>query len=933
MDIVIKTWHTRLYLLCLTMLLPYGLWAQISIKGRVLDADSRTPLAYSNVRLLSPEGKLQAGQATDKEGRYTLKASSPGTYTLEVSYVGYKSYKELIKLERGTQAQRDILLKEDGKLGEVTVVGKATEVVVKGDTIEYNAGSYRTAEGDAIIELIKKLPGAEVDEQGNVTVNGKSISQIMVDGKRFFSNDPKVALKNLPAELVEKVQVLSRASDNERLTGFADGDDETVINLSIKPGRKKGLFGSAFAGVGTQKRYEASALMNKFSDTRQFSVLGGINNTNNAGFSDISSDLAQSGLSQLAGGGGRRFGGRTNEGITTSHVLGANAILNLSSSLQTGGNATLAKQHREVLTKRQTSHIRSSGNTLEQSESRNDNNNWNIGTQLRLEWKPSTRTEIILSPQLSYGTGYGRQQSQARTDYEASGENITTSKLEQAFHSRQYDTRLQLDLGHKLSEKGRNIALSLEGRISNQEDDRTFESETFVSAKNNKSLRQQKQDNEELKQEFRVRASYVEPLGANFSLQLSYQLRGQFTTAERDVYDFNVTTGAYDVLNEGRSYDLSSRFLAHRAGFALKRSNKVYDLTAGLNVDPSELRTVRKYSNRDRVIEQNITNFSPTLRFVYKPSKALNLRIDYRGQSNQPTARQLSPVNDNSNPLVQYIGNEHLRPSFRHNLFTHLNLFWAERQSSFNAFFGLNLTENSIVNKSIYDNSTGVRTIGYDNVQGDWGLRFGGFYTRPIWGKKLSLRLSTRNNYDNSVGFSDGERNVAKALRLHEEISLAYRQSFLDTSLKFIWGYYSVRNSLSKLNSPSSNDYSLHWDSHIDLPLNLRIESQVQHTASRGYAEGYNFDQTLVNMSLSYHFLKAKAATIRLKVYDLLGQERSVHRQVSALSVSSQETNILGRYAMLQFIYKFNSFSGNASRSDMRGETRRMYPRPTVGTF
>lgn len=927
--------RTALWLttLCCTLSMAMG---QVVLKGRVLDATSKEPLPQSNVRLINAEGKMQAGRSTDGRGAFALPSVPEGRYKLVISYVGYKTYEETLNLKKGTQTLRDVLLAESTTLGEVSVVAKATEVVVKGDTIEYNAGSFATSEGDAVLELIKKLPGAEVDDKGNVKVNGKDISQIMVDGKRFFANDPKVALKNLPAELVDKVQVLSRETDNARMTGFSDGDDETVINLSIKPGRKQGLFGSAYVGVGTNNRYEANAIVNRISGQKQWTVLGGSNNTNNAGFSDISSELGSSGLAQMAAGNmrrgfGRGFGG--NNGIATSHTLGANIVLSPSLKLQAGGNAFLGNNSRESISKSQTTHIRTGGNTTDASNTESINKGWTAGSQIRLEWKPSERTEIVVTPQLSYGTGHNLYTSHAISSYEATGAGISTNTLKQTSDNKNYEARLEVFMSRKFGDRGRTLALTLDGRLGGNESLGEYLSNTFVNATNTHRDRSQEQRNDQTRQQFRVQASYVEPLSKSLAMLLSYQLQGRFSQAERYVFDLDPSTNAYTLKNTNSSYELDSRFLAHRAGLSLRHFSKTINVVAGLNVNPSDLKTVRQYSNREKVIEQSVVNYSPTLRFRYKPNAAFTLNINYRGQSNEPTAQQLAPVNDNTNPLLQYIGNENLKPSFSHNLFASISLFEAKKQRTLNIYWGTTLTENNIISNSLYNSQTGVRTIGYENVNGDWTTMIGGFFTTPIWGKALSLRLSSRNSINHSVGFSDGQRNLSKGLNLNEEIGLNYRKGVVDTNLKFVWGYHSVRNSIAHLNSPTTQDYGVHWDSYVRLPMGLNFEAQLRHTSTRGYAEGYNFPQTLVNLGVSYSFLKGKAATVRLKVYDLLAEQRSVFRSVTALSVSSTETNILGRYAMLHFIYKFSSFSGNASRADMQSPRGRGYGRSPHNSF
>lgn len=912
--------------------MPLNVFAQIVVSGRVLEAKD-TPLSFANVRLLTATGKLQGGQATDQKGNFRIANLPAGTYVLEVSYVGYKTYSEKLTLSVSNNVlkMKDIILKEDGELSEVMVVGKATEVTMKGDTIEYNAGSFTTSEGAALQELVKKLPGASVDDNGNVTVNGKSISQIMVDGKRFFESDPKVALKNLPADLVDKVQVLDRESDNSRMTGFSDGETETILNLTIKPGRKTGIFGTAYAGAGTKGRYEGNAMINRFVEGKQWTILGGLNNTNNASFSDIASDLSRSDLAQQASGSSRRPWQRNNgnDGITISRMLGGNIVMTIGSKLEAGANAFVGNSDKTMEVKSETTNIESNGTTQENASSTEHNNKWNVGTNMRFEWKPDNKTEIIFTPQLSFGTGRGYLGSYTSTDYIAMGATAvsrnTTNSITQDTESRVYSTGFDLDMSRRLSDKGRTLALSLEGNFTGNKIWGTYIANTTGATANSIN---QNLTNDEFGNSLRARLNYVEPLGQGFALQLNYQIRSQQSEGERLAHD-NIT----NTLSSNGSYTLESSFISHRAGIAIKKATNSLDVTLGLNVDPSRLRSTTTRGAISRDIVQNVTNFSPTFRLSYKPTKAFTIRLDYRGRSFQPSVNQLAPINDGTNPLVVYQGNPDLLPGFRHDLMGMMSIFSSAKQSSLMLFTNANITENNIVSKSEYDAATGVRTTSYTNVNGNWSVGLGGFFTTPLPGKKFSLRLGSRNNYSNSVGFVGAERNDARVWSLGEDITLAYRYGMLDTSIKGEWSYNKVTNTLDTATPSATNNYGIHWDTNLTLPLNLSFESQVRYNTTSGYASGYNYDQTLVNLGLSFSFLSGRAATLRLKVYDVLGQQRNVFRSVSALSVSSQETNIIGRYAMLHFIYKFNSFTGNATAEDMKSSRRGGPGGPPPGRF
>ena len=373
--------YASLGLLALVLYLLSGgsLWAQDSLRtisGKILDEKNEALLGAS-VSLLQPDGKLKTGAVSAKDGSFLLKHVARGSYMLRVTFVGYKTHSQTLQMAGSNLTLTPIKLEGEGELLEgVKVVGKTSDVVIKGDTIEFHAGNFTTNQGAVVADLIKKLPGASIDENGKITINGKTISQIMVDGKRFFEGDPKVAANNLPAELVEKVQVLDRDSEAARLSGFSDGNEETVINLTIKAGKKKGLFGTAYAGAGTSKRYEANLTLSRFADDNQFTVIGGLNNTNNAGFTDISSEGNQMGflMGMGAGSRGNRGGAggpprRDANGILTSKMLGGNISHTLSSKLQINANALGGRNTTNKLTDRWQQNYLTTGSTTETDKS------------------------------------------------------------------------------------------------------------------------------------------------------------------------------------------------------------------------------------------------------------------------------------------------------------------------------------------------------------------------------------------------------------------------------------------------------------------------------------------------------------------------------------------------------------------------------------
>ena len=388
--------------------------ALYSISGRVQD-EQKEALLGASVSLLQSDGKLKTGVITSKDGAFLLKGVSAGSYTLRISFVGYKTHTAPLQLAQKSLTLAPITLHAEGEVLEgVKVVGKTSDIIIKGDTIEYHAANFTTNQGAVVADLIKKLPGATIDDQGNITINGKTIKQIMVDGKRFFEGDPKVAANNLPAELIEKVQVLDRDIEAARLSGFSDGNEETVINLTIKAGKKKGLFGTAYAGAGTNARYEANLTLSRFADENQFSLLGSLNNTNNAGFTDISQDGNQLRFMMGMGAGrrGNRGGGggmprRDANGILTSRMLGSNLNHTYSPKLQLHANVLGGRNTTNKITDSWQQNYLTSGSTTESGKSTERSDKDSYGANIRMEWKPDSLTELIFSPELRYGRNQG----------------------------------------------------------------------------------------------------------------------------------------------------------------------------------------------------------------------------------------------------------------------------------------------------------------------------------------------------------------------------------------------------------------------------------------------------------------------------------------------------------------------------------------------
>ena len=859
--------------------------ALYSISGRVQD-EQKEALLGASVSLLLSDGKLKTGVITSKDGAFLLKGVSAGNYTLRISFVGYKTYTTPVQLGQKSLTLPLITLHSEGSILEgVKVVGKTSDIIIKGDTIEYHAANFTTNQGAVVADLIKKLPGATIDDQGNITINGKTIKQIMVDGKRFFEGDPKVAANNLPAELIEKVQVLDRDSEAARLSGFSDGDEETVIN--------------------------------------QFSLLGSLNNTNNAGFTDISQDGNQLGFMMGMGAGrrGNRGGGaprRDANGILTSRMLGGNINHTFSPKLQLHANVLGGRNTTNKITDSWQQNYLTSGSTTESGKSTERSDKDSYGANLRLEWKPDSLTELIISPELRYGRNQGTFISSTKTLEDATSARINASDLTQYTLQHTLQGTLRLDGSRRLNAAGRTLTLSTRFGIENEQGDGKYFYDLFDRTSTADQSIKQRIDTHTHSSSYQARLGWVEPLGKGYFSQLTYQLKGSESCSTRDAFDSDATS-AFTLHNEQYSNAFRSDFLTHQVGLALKKKGKTYDLTAGLNVESSRISSHSVVAGITATpLTRTTLNLSPTLRLSYKPQRGTELRLDYFGRSFAPTNEQLAPVQDVTNPLISYVGNQDLLPGFQHNLFGRFSRYWTKTQTSLSLFGRAQVVQQDIIQRSQYEVASGKRTIDYTNVDGNASLGLGGFFTQTLPGKKFSIRVASFNDLAQSNTYINGEKNRSRSLRLREELGLNYRITDIDMTLKGGFGYYNATHTLPSAFTPATRDYSLGYTANITLPLGFALEGEATYTTSKGYATGYNQEQLLLNAGLSYSFLAGKKATIRLKGYDLLNSRRSIYQSITAMSSTIEESNTLGRYAMLHFIYRFDSFSGGGSKSDMK---------------
>jgi hypothetical protein len=899
------------------LLIGVSIFAQNNgrITGKIVDQETKEPVAQANVRILHQKDSLYLnGVASDQKGNFAISVPY-GNYIIHVTYVGHHDLFRNVTISNTNRTANlgSVELGTDNILLDAAVVtAKAAEIVVRGDTVEYNADSYKVTESAILEDLLKKMPGIEIDSEGKITVNGREIKKIMVDGEEFFSTDPKVASKNLPAKMVEKLQVLDRRTDMAQMTGFDDGEEETIINLMVKPGMKEGLFGNAFVGYGTKDRYEGNAMVNYMKDKNQYTVLGGFNNTNNAGFSDFASSMFGSG-----GGGGRRmfFGGRS--GITTSGNAGFNFSQQFTNKLKLGGNLRYGNTDNNTLSKTHTQNILSSGNTLEDENNSSNNYSQNFNMDLRLEWTPDTLTRIIFNPE---GSVYNNRRT------ELSDFLTTTETLEDSINygdSRYNSTgdgknlSARLDVSRTLGKKGRILSVQLRGGMSDSENEGTNLSNTFYNGTKPDDLIDQRFVNTNDSKNWRGYVSYVEPLGNNNAIQFAYQYRQNISGSDKDTR-VKDESGNYTVLDEQYSKRLENNFTNQEIEFNFQSVRQKYDYTIGFSVQPSSSQS-KTFIGDNKISDftRDVVNYAPMAQFNYRWTRQHNLRLRYFGNTDQPSVTQLSPVVDVSNPLNITYGNPDLKPSFEHRLNLRYQNFNPEKNRSMGFFGDIRYLTNDIVSSTMTDRETGRRETTYENVTGNWNANGRMMMNIPLKNIRFSVFSMSFASYNHANGFSNLEKNLSRRLNLGETLGLNYRSDLIDFGIRGNISYNKVKNSLEGQRDQEFLNYGGNANTTLYLPWDMSIESDINYSTNSGYSDGFTQDEWLWNASIQKQLFKQKNGTIRLKIYDILQQRSNISRSVTSNYIRDTTTNTLTTYFMVHFVYRFNIFKNGATREDM----------------
>lgn len=900
------------------------------VSGKVIDADDKLPVMEATVQVLSlPDSTMVTGQSTNLDGRFSIHVR-PGNYVLRVSFIGYTSVEKKISI---TNAKPNLnvgtveMSIDAVMLDAATVVAQAPEVTAKADTLIYNTSAYRVPEGSALEELVKKLPGAEVDESGKITINGKEITKIMIDGKEFFADDPNIAMKNLPVNIIDKIQAYDKQSDMARVTGIEDGEEETVLDLTVKPGMNHGFFGNVDGAYGTEDRYSGKLLANYFRDKNQFTVIGSANNVNDNSF---------------PGGGGFR---RQENGLTAIKMAGANFATE-NEKFKSEGSVNFNYKDADQISKQSSETFVSTENSsFKNAMDHSRNKTTNLTADAFMEWRPDTMTTLIFRPRIRYGKTDNANSQNSYTFNQDPGystdelfstddpsslvpEDQIVNKVMRESLKKGDDLTLtgMMIFNRRLNNEGRNITFRGRYNYTNSSSEQFSLSTTEYFQQTPEELKETLNryiDTPTKSSEYNVRFTYSEPIFKGGFLQFSYNFQYSRSTTDNTTFDMpddwtidgDKTRGTF---NSDLSKSATYNYYNHQAEITFRWIREKMRFNVGMSFQPQ--RSTLSYTQGEYQVDtvRNVFNFTPTLDFRYRFSKTSQLRIRYRGRTSQPNMIDLLPITDDTDPLNVTKGNPGLKPTFTNNLRMEYNTFNTETQRGMFSFFNFQNTMNSISNRRTYNEETGGYTTMPENINGNWNIFgiVGG--NIALKNKKYTINTFTRANYQNMVSYISNnadlyaaDKNTTKRLSLGERLRGTYRNDWWEVSLNGSLDYTHSRNSYQEQNNMDTYQFSYGASTNVRLPWNMTISTDISQNSRRGYTDvSMNRDELIWNAQIAQDFLKGNAATVSVQFYDILKNQSNISRTISAAMRQDTEYNAIYSYCMVHFIYRLNLFGG-----------------------
>ena len=901
----------------------------VSLKGKVNDETTQLPIESATVYLTSIKDSTVIDYTiTNKFGFFDFKIKKINQpVSLKISYTGYQDVKVNSLSILADKDFGNLVMKQSiNAIDEVVIRNEAPPIRIKKDTLEFNASSFKVRPDANVESLLKQLPGVEIDADGKITVNGKEVNQILVNGKPFFDKDGKIALQNLPSDIINKVQVTDTKTTKEEKTGQTAASNNSSINLTIDDKKNKGFFGKVIAGTGSDKRYESSGLANYFKNKTKISVLASSNNINSTGFSmDEIFDNMGGGRSRsmwINGDGsfginGRRFGGNT--GITRSNMIGINYSDQWAKKLEATGSYFFSNTNTENLNRTNQTILLPSGNFTTNSTFKTSDERFGHNVNFELEYKIDSLTSIVIEPKYSKATGsYKSISSQTSRDNLNELLNESTSNNFSESASNNFGNTFTFTKSFK--RKGRFLSASLNNENNKSNDENKIQSNTvFYQGNDPDDTRNQLGITNNITDNYYSEIEYSEPITDSLQIRLGTNVQLEKTIKKLNTFDYNAVSDDYSIENDLLTLRTSSftKTITPRAGIELNNSNLRINLNLGTNIikfdNNSDYLSVKTSMSQDYLLPFVSTNFS------YKFTKTKNIYFSYNYSFDMPAAGQVLPISDLSNPLNTITGNENIDLNKYHNIYFNYGDYDYATRSGYGVYSGGNFYDSQVVASTTYD-SDRKRITTYENVSGTSNYWFG-FYLNKTIKKELNtykFGLNINNNGNSSKGFTDGEMYGANSFTFSPKFNFTYEYGELFTinpSYNYSFNKTDYTNYI--ISSASNFTHKINVQVTNYWPKNWIFGNDLGYTYNSNIADGFKKDFFLWNTSLSYSFFQKKFMA-KVKVYDLLNQNLSATRTISATSIRDEENIVLKRYVMFSLTYKLEKFGAKEKKPSGR---------------
>jgi hypothetical protein len=923
----------RLLLLLACICTSFHLFGQTStITGTLLDARDQTPLPGTTIQLIRLPDSVRTGTVTDAEGRFALTGVTPGNYFVSISFLGYQTFRKNVQVDKAPVELGKILLGVNTTvLKEVTIKGKVSPTTQSGDTTQFNASSFKTNPDANAEDLVQKMPGIRMQD-GKVQAQGEDVKKVLIDGKPFYGDDPSAALRNLPAEMIDKIQVFDQASDQSQFTGFNDGNASKTINIVTKPNMRKGVFGRVQAGVGYEDKYQASGSVNIFNGNRRISILGQSNNVNRQNFtSEDILDVAGSSGGRGAGGGGRRPGGGGGQGggsgdflvpqtagISTTHAAGLNYSDTWGKKILVTGSYFFNFSDNEVSRNsfRQYVLSRDSGQVYQESNlsfQKNMNNRLN----LRLEYNIDSANSILMRPRLSFQWSQGNStefgQTRLLEDVLNETDNFFRSRLQG------YSFFNDILFRHKFKKRGRTFSVNLTTNLSNN-DGKNYQNAAnrYYSGQLVLDTLNQVSNIDRSNNQWGANVSYTEPLSPKTQLQANYSISYQPNQSDKRTFNYAEEPGSYYGLDTLYSNTFANEYIRQQAGLGYRFQMAKLEGTAQVSFQDSRLSSNNEYPYAFE-ISRSFTNILPSLNLRHNFSRTKNLRFEYRTNTNAPGISQLQNVLANTNRIQLRTGNPDLKQNYQHQVVFRYSSTNPEKSNTFFSFLSGTYTQHYIANSTVFAER--------DTLIGDLFLQRGSQLTRPVnlngqasvrsfltYGLPLSF-IKSNLNLNMSAGFSRTPGQINTSINYANSQNYGFGvvvssniSEKLDFTVSSTTGLNFIRNTLqTNLNSRYiSQSYRvkldwIFWKGFV-------MQTEWNHQINSGLSAGYNQNFIFWNMSVGKKVFKKQNGEIKLTVFDMLKENNSIQRNTTETYIEDIASNVLQRYAMLTFTYTLRKY-------------------------